>query len=128
MSNLRLASMQSYTEADEFLGQRTSKKVGHNTWARRLRVPTETDTPEFDIAVRYHETDIVTYHHDGTITVHDGGWATATTVNRINMLTPAHFRVNHRSKRSTGDAWIIVTDLARNWTGTLAGPHTISPA
>lgn len=34
--------------------------------------------------VRFHETDIITYHNDGTISLNTGGWYTPTTKARIN--------------------------------------------
>ena len=97
MSNLRLATMRSWHEANTFLGKRDSKKVGHNTYARRIaRLTEEDEGVEYDIAIRYHSTDIVTYHPDGSITLNTGGWDTTTTTNRMQMLTPAHVWVDRQ--------------------------------
>jgi hypothetical protein len=40
-------------------------------------------------AVRYHRTDVVLIHRDGTYTLNSGGWQTATTKARINEYSPA---------------------------------------
>lgn len=40
-------------------------------------------------AVRYHYTDVVTIHPDGTFTLSTGGWETSTTKQRINDYGPA---------------------------------------
>jgi hypothetical protein len=40
-------------------------------------------------AVRYHYTDVVTIHPDGTFTLSTGGWETITTKQRINGYGPA---------------------------------------
>ena len=44
-----------------------------------------------DIAVRYHETDVVTYHTDESVTLDSGGWRTPTTKTRINDYNPWSF-------------------------------------
>lgn len=41
-----------------------------------------------DVAVRLHNTDVVTYHPDGTATIYTGGWLTVTTKDRINAYAP----------------------------------------
>lgn len=41
------------------------------------------------MAVRLHNTDVVTYHPDGTATLYTGGWMTVTTKDRINAWSPA---------------------------------------
>ncbi|KKK93888.1 hypothetical protein LCGC14_2688360, partial [marine sediment metagenome] len=40
------------------------------------------------IALRYHATDVVTYHLDGSLTLDSGGWRTTTTKERINWALP----------------------------------------
>lgn len=42
-----------------------------------------------EIAVRYHETDVLTYCPDGTIVLNSGGWMTVTTKARINEYLPS---------------------------------------
>lgn len=112
MSNLRLAPMTSWVEAMAYLnGSYGPKKIGHNTYLRRIGGA---------MVVRYRETDIVTYLPGGSIEIDHGGWATPTTVNRLNILTPNGIRFNHRWTRSPYSAWVLVTvngetqELVRN--------------
>lgn len=80
MSNLKLkADITDRASALDFLDGRSSRKLGHNTFVV-LR-------DGGDPAVTYHATDIVTYHGDGSVTFDCGGWATATTVDRMHRLT-----------------------------------------
>jgi len=73
--------MQSYNDADSELTGRCKerRKVANNTWAERR--------PNGDIAIRLHDTDIVTYSPDGSITLNTGGWFTVTTKERMNRFT-----------------------------------------
>jgi hypothetical protein len=72
--------MKSYQAADKRLTGRTPmrRKIGNNTWLERRGD---------DIAVRLHDTDIVVYHPDGSITLDTGGWFTVTTKARMNEHT-----------------------------------------
>lgn len=63
-------------------------------------------------AIRYHSTDIVTFHANGDITLCSGGWQSVTTVQRMNEHTPSNIRINGKdilSKRADADPRIIVT-------------------
>lgn len=75
-----------YSQADAKLQGRCAKrrKVANNTWLERR---------DEDIALRLHETDVVTFHRDGTVTLSTGGWFTVTTKSRINDALPGHLRV-----------------------------------
>lgn len=53
-----------------------SRKLRNNTYLIRRS--------DSKIAVRLHSTDVVTFHADGSIDLHDGGWCTITTKDRIN--------------------------------------------
>lgn len=44
--------------------------------------------------IRYHFTDIVTFHPNGAITVYTGGWNTLTTRARLNAFLPTAYRVH----------------------------------
>lgn len=46
-------------------------------------------------AVRYHCTDIITIHDDGTYSLNTAGWNTATTLRRINDYGPARVSSDH---------------------------------
>lgn len=79
--------MQSYTEADAVLTGRCKerRKVANNTWLERR---SHNGDPDDEIAVRLHDTDVVTYRRDGAISLNTGGWFTVTTKARINEFTP----------------------------------------
>lgn len=68
-----------------------SRKVANHTYLERH--------PNRDIAVRLHDTDIVTYHYDGSITLTTGGWSTPVTKARINAFTPRSVMVYSDKKR-----------------------------
>jgi hypothetical protein len=64
------------------LSGKQEKKIGHSTWVCRR--------DKGDVAVKYHYTDIITFHPDYSITVRTGGWDTATTRSRLNDLLQDH--------------------------------------
>ena len=70
-----------YADLDAKLTGRCSqsRKVANNTYLQRRGD---------DIAVRLHNTDVVTFHADGTATLSTGGWFTVTTKARINDYLP----------------------------------------
>lgn len=63
-------------------------KIANNTFAR--------DEANGDHIIRLHDTDIVIFHDDGTVTLNSGGWRTVTTKRRINQLLPAGWGVVQR--------------------------------
>lgn len=86
-----------------------SKRVANNTYAE-LRLVSVFDatrivepasvldwegTPEQRraVAVRLHDTDVITYRGDGTVQFDTGGWKTSTTKDRINSYAPSTLRV-----------------------------------
>ena len=62
------------------IGNRMQRKVGNNTYARILEDGT--------VAIRLHNTDVVSIHPDNTFTLRTGGWQTTTTKDRINQYSP----------------------------------------
>lgn len=74
--------MKSYQEAQERLGKRDSKKLENNTYLVRREGEA--------LAVRLHDTDVVTYFPDGRIQLNSGGWRTPTTKDRINKFAPVN--------------------------------------
>jgi hypothetical protein len=51
-----------------------------------------------DLAVRLHDTDVVTYHADDSVTLDSGGWLTVTTKDRMNYalgMRPVHIGSAH---------------------------------
>jgi hypothetical protein len=73
-----------YDEALELLGTardpNRGKPIGNNT--RLLPRPGDR------LAIRLHDTDIITYDPQGCVTLHSGGWRTRTTKSRINEFLP----------------------------------------
>lgn len=77
----RFASpLRTFGDARCFLGNSDSKRIGHNTDVVRRA--------DDRIAVRYHSTDVITYHSDGRIAFSTGGWYSVTTKVRLNALSP----------------------------------------
>lgn len=77
MANLQKCN--SYEDAERILGNRSKKKIGHNTWLQKT---------DESIEAIYHETAVVVYEKDGTIWANTGGWHTVTTKDRLNQLLP----------------------------------------
>lgn len=57
------------------------RKLANNTYLRRLE--------NGNLAVRFHETDIIIIRKDGTWKLNSGGYRTKTTLARINEFSPA---------------------------------------
>lgn len=74
-----------YAELDAALTGRNSqrRKLANNTYAERR--------DNGSIAIRLHDTDIITLHKDGSLTVTSGGWKTSTTKARLNDYLPHGF-------------------------------------
>lgn len=73
--------MTSYTAAAEYLGKKSDRPLSGRS-SRLIR------RAEDRIAVRYHDTDVVTYHADGRIVLDSGGYQTSTTKARIAEYAP----------------------------------------
>ena len=69
--------------AEEFLGSRDSRKIGHNTYLVRK---------DEGAAVRFHATEILVIRK-GAITLTSGGYRTYTTKERISTLLPDGYRI-----------------------------------
>jgi hypothetical protein len=71
-----------YKDYDDRLQGRCQqrRKVQNNTYLERR---------DDDIAVRLHDTDVVVWHPDGSVTLDTGGWYTVTTKDRMNGYCPA---------------------------------------
>ena len=74
------AHIRSHADAMNFLGKRDRKKVASHTYAERRGD---------DVAIKYHATDVVTFHPDDSATLRTGGWRTVTTKRRIGQHVPA---------------------------------------
>jgi len=80
-------------------GQRGTYIVGHNM---------HYDESQWDVAVRYHATNVVVYHADGSITLNTGGYYTPTTAARMNEYLPSHLRVQRRKRK-----WVVFNGHTR---------------
>ena len=76
----------------ELRGQ-SSRKVAHATYLIR---------EDGDIHLRYHDTNVITSHEDGTFTLRNGGYFTATTRKRIEEYAPVS--ITGRLARNMGAA------------------------
>jgi hypothetical protein len=78
-----------YTTAQAFLHTRDHpvprKKVANNTYVERRSA--------IAIAVRFHDTDVVTYYSNGAMSLATGGWYSMSTKDRIDRFTPTGVRI-----------------------------------
>lgn len=105
----------SYTEVNQWMGKKTSRPATHGRSTRIER------RDSGGIAVKYHDTDVVTYYPD-KIVLNSGGYHTVTTKARINEY--AHINVYSErgmwyvSKRGNWDVRVTYRDgLALSWSG-----------
>jgi hypothetical protein len=91
-------TMLTYSEASDrhARGRNGLAKVARKTWLR-----CEVTGGEVTYIVRYHDTDIIKIHSDGSYTLNSGGFRTYTTKQRVNKLTPAHVR-------QTAFKWFVI--------------------
>lgn len=80
-----------YEKAVATLKNRPSKKVANNTYLVR-----EVE----GVAVKLHQTNVVTFKPDGNVILNSGGWRTVTTKERINRYSPARVY-------SEGGVWFV---------------------
>lgn len=87
--NARLAGYD-FATLDKFLGDKESKKIGHNTEAYR--------GSDGSINIMYYRTTVVILHTSGAITVNSGGYMTNMTKGRINaFIKPAGYTLSQRN-------------------------------
>lgn len=80
-----MPEVRSYAQADAYLKGRDSRKYAHATYILRIN--------SVQIAVRYHNTCIVTFYADGATVVNSGGWFTMSTKSRFNDFLPTGVRI-----------------------------------
>lgn len=73
-------SATTFDTLDEWLGRKVDRPYAHNTRAQRRG--------DDAIAIRLHQTDVVTFYRDGRVRVTNGGWDTPTTWDRIRGALP----------------------------------------
>ena len=67
----------SYNEALSIIGNKSERNF-------RGKRSTRLILDEESIHLRYHYTNVVTFHRDGSVTLRNGGWQSKTTKDRIN--------------------------------------------
>ena len=88
-----------FNDLVEYLGGKSSKKIGHNTFVEQI--------DEFTIGIKYHRTYIVKMDPTGVLTVSTGGWETSTTKERLNQFLGCR---NVRIFQKKGEWYIVGTN------------------
>ena len=76
-------SYMDYHSLVNFLNGRDEKKLGNNTLVHMIG---GADGPRKQVAVKYHNTDIVTINAEDIVTLNTNGWETSTTKERLNQF------------------------------------------
>jgi|SRR3990167_8606666 len=103
-----------YQEADQYLGTKQDRPAPTGSPCA-TRVIRRAD----GIAVRYQETDVVTYYPD-RIVLNSGGWHTSTTKARINEYAPVYVSSTRgvwHIKPAHDDGQVYSDGLAVSWAG-----------
>jgi hypothetical protein len=74
-----------YQDLTNNLGNKDTRKVGNNTYLERRTAKT--------IALRLHDTDVLTFTLSGSVVLSSGGWKTVTTKARMNDYLPRGWKV-----------------------------------
>lgn len=96
-----LHSVTSHAEAERVFARHAGPRTGVVRLGNNTVLVRNGDT----YAVRLHYTDIVTFEPTGEVFINTGGWASVTTVERLNHFTPYPHRFNIRKGE------VIRTDL-----------------
>lgn len=76
-------------------------------------------------ALRYHDTDLITWYLDGRILLCNGGWATLSTHRNMNRFTPQSIRVYAKDYKTEVDLKRKESPSVSWWTKT---KHITKPA
>lgn len=57
-------------------------------------VPVNAPSGQYGYAIRFHDTDVVTFWPDGRVSVETGGWLTVTTLDRLQTYLPEGFAID----------------------------------
>jgi len=102
MSNVKFkARVTNYSEADEFLGDKSERQIGYKTIVRR-------NSDDNGILIIHHDTPIVTFYPGGWAVLWTGGIVSRTTANRLHYFTPDTVSVS--SRITSDEAHYILTD------------------
>lgn len=106
-----------YERIAERLGNRPKRKLANNTYLLR--------NEDGSIALRLHDTDIITYYPDGRTVVTTGGWPTMTTRERMSGMLPGDWAVYSESFKKHGeDAPTLYWEQPQGYFG-YGGPREI---
>jgi hypothetical protein len=97
------ANLHSWIVAKSFFERHrrgSEAKLGHNTVLREVFTG---ERGSEDVQVVLHDTPIVTFHADGTLTLNSGGWHSVTTKARINEILPMHIQI----QQIKGTWWVV---------------------
>lgn len=84
-------TVHNYSSAASFLKGSEERKIAHNVQVVRLS--------QVSIAIRLHNTHVITFNSDNTATLSTGGWDTAITVRTINAYSGSAWRVFREGKK-----------------------------
>jgi len=112
---------------------------GRDKSSRPIENNTRLERRGDDVAIRLHATDVATIHPDDSITLHDGGWLTVTTKDRMNRalgMRPVRIGSDRGRwfiyRRSSTYEW-PTTKVCRyfdgiriSWSGEILNPRTES--
>ncbi len=101
-SAFRPPYLPTYEGADDYLGNRSERRISGNTRLVRLASVDHGPNP---IALRLHSTDIVTYYEDGRIEIATGGYETPTTKRYINGAAPCYVSQMNFQWYVNGEKW-----------------------
>lgn len=99
MSNLKLPNVIDYATAERELGNKEIKRIGYKTALVRKTTG--------EIVVTHHNSEIISYDHDGSTYITNAGWDSATTKDRLHRLTPINVRVFQKN-------WIQYVQIDNN--------------
>lgn len=83
-----------YNDWLKYLEKAKDKVEGRPLSGQATRVRLDSNN---DICIRYHHTDVVIFHPDGTFTLDTSVWGSRTTIARLNQFAPVGFHFS-RSK------------------------------
>ena len=117
----KVSDVTTYAELDAKLQGRNaqSRKLANNTYAHRRGD---------DIAVRLHETDVLTFRPNGTVVLDSGGWRSTTTKSRFNEFLPMPFRVWQAKGRWNVQAGDVRADYFDGMVVDLRNPDALASA
>ncbi len=96
--------MNYYNELLQKLNGKFKKKIGNNTYLCLL-----SGVPGDGIAIKYHNTYVVTVYGDGKVELNTGGWNTVTTQMRINKALRAMFNGVYMIAKRNDDMTFLQT-------------------